>query len=279
MPTPSRDDRRSLLAADCANCFGLCCVALSFARSADFAFDKPAGEPCANLQTDFACGIHERLRPSGFRGCTVFDCSGAGQKVSRDMYGGVSWRDDPAVRAEMFAVFPVVRDLHELLWYLAEASELSVDAALRDEVAAAFASTRDLTDLAPGDLLSRDIEPLRSRVGEMLMVNPHDMLVAVLEDYLVVSDGTATDLLDPGPDWVGAWTDPSRGMTQHLTAAGRYSETRGGRRNAYTGRFWAHRDWIAYLDDTGFWAFGQRVDGVLHHGGFVLRRASPRSAC
>ncbi|WP_445996862.1 pentapeptide repeat-containing protein [Okibacterium fritillariae] len=168
MPIPSRDDRRSLLAADCANCFGLCCVALSFARSADFAFDKPAGEPCANLQTDFACGIHERLRPSGFRGCTVFDCSGAGQKVSRDMYGGVSWRDDPAVRAEMFAVFPVVRDLHELLWYLAEASELSVDAALRDEVAAAFASTRDLTDLAPGDLLSRDIEPLRSRVGEML---------------------------------------------------------------------------------------------------------------
>ena len=45
---------------------------------------------------------------------------------------------------------------------------VAVDAALRDEVAAAFASTRDLTDLAPGDLLSRDIEPLRSRVGEML---------------------------------------------------------------------------------------------------------------
>ena len=116
-----------------------------------------------------------------------------------------------------------------------------------------------------------------SRVGEMLMINPRDMLVVVLEEYVVVSDGTATDLLDPGPDWVGAWTDPSRGMTQHLTAAGRYSETRGGRRDAYTGRFWAHRDWIAYLDDTGFWAFGHRVDDVLHHARFVLRRVPPRT--
>lgn len=116
-----------------------------------------------------------------------------------------------------------------------------------------------------------------SRVGEMLMVNPRDMLAVVLEDQVVAWDGTAANLRDPGPDWVGAWTDPSRGMTQHLTAVGRYSETRGGRRDAYTGRFWTHRDWIAYLDDTGFWAFGQRFDDVLHHARFVLRRVPPRT--
>ena len=115
-----------------------------------------------------------------------------------------------------------------------------------------------------------------SRVGEMLMVNPRDMLAAVLEDQVIVWDGSAADLRDPGPDWVGAWTDAARGMTQHLSADGRYSETRGGRRDAYTGRFWAHRDWIAYLDDTGFWAFGQRVGDVLHHARFVLRRTPPQ---
>ena len=40
------------LTADCGRCFGLCCVALPFSRSADFAYDKPAGEPCVNLQPD-----------------------------------------------------------------------------------------------------------------------------------------------------------------------------------------------------------------------------------
>ncbi len=37
------------LKADCEKCFGLCCVALPFAASADFAFDKQAGSPCINL--------------------------------------------------------------------------------------------------------------------------------------------------------------------------------------------------------------------------------------
>lgn len=37
------------LEADCSQCFGLCCVALPFARSADFPVDKAAGEPCRNL--------------------------------------------------------------------------------------------------------------------------------------------------------------------------------------------------------------------------------------
>ena len=71
---------RGLLAADCANCAGLCCVALAFTRSADFAFDKPAGDPCVNLLDDFRCDIHPDLRDRGFKGCTVFDCLGAGQR-------------------------------------------------------------------------------------------------------------------------------------------------------------------------------------------------------
>lgn len=60
-------------------------------------------------------------------------------------------------------------------------------------------------------------------------------------------------------------------MTQHLTSDGRHSETRGGRRNAYAGQFWLTGDRITYLDDSGFWAFGQFHRGVLHHAGFVLR--------
>ncbi len=56
-----------LLQADCANCFALCCVALPFAKSTDFAVNKPAGTPCKNLREDFRCGIHTRLRDQGFQ--------------------------------------------------------------------------------------------------------------------------------------------------------------------------------------------------------------------
>lgn len=41
-PGPFPDSSRLSLQADCDNCFGLCCVALPFAASADFAIDKDA---------------------------------------------------------------------------------------------------------------------------------------------------------------------------------------------------------------------------------------------
>lgn len=115
---------RNELVADCEHCFGLCCVALAFAKSADFPFNKPAGEPCVNLGDDDACRIHPHLRARGFKGCAVFDCFGAGQKVSRRTFAGRSWRHDPLTAAAMFASFTVVRRLHELLWYLDEAVTL-----------------------------------------------------------------------------------------------------------------------------------------------------------
>lgn len=61
------------LRADCGNCFGLCCVALPYAKSADFAFDKDGGTPCRNLQSNYLCGIHNNLRDKGFRGCSAYE--------------------------------------------------------------------------------------------------------------------------------------------------------------------------------------------------------------
>ena len=84
------------LRADCTRCFALCCVAPAFAASADFALDKPAGQPCPNLQQDLRCGIHAELRPRGFPGCTAYDCFGAGQQVSQVTFGGRDWRGAPA---------------------------------------------------------------------------------------------------------------------------------------------------------------------------------------
>jgi uncharacterized protein YjbI with pentapeptide repeats len=114
-------DRSHLgLQADCENCFGLCCVALPFAASVDFAIDKAAGVPCKNLESDFRCRVHNSLRKLGFRGCTVYDCFGAGQKTSQMTFGGRDWRQSPESAKQMFEVFPIMQQLHELLWYLTE---------------------------------------------------------------------------------------------------------------------------------------------------------------
>ena len=159
--------RRADLGADCANCFGLCCVALAFARSSDFPVDKDAGDPCVNLDPVDACRIHPQLRELGWKGCTVFDCFGAGQKVTQRTFGRRSWREDPVVRAEMFAAFPVVRRLHELLWYLDQAIAL-VDGDAAPWVAA-FDRVLALSD-GPAKRLARlDVDREFDGVRELLL--------------------------------------------------------------------------------------------------------------
>ncbi|MBN2798663.1 MAG: pentapeptide repeat-containing protein [Deltaproteobacteria bacterium] len=124
------------LRADCSRCAGLCCVAPTFAASADFAIHKPAGRPCPNLGEGFRCTIHDHLRARGFPGCVAFDCFGAGQQVTQITFGGRDWRQEPAIAASMFAAFDATRQLHALRWYLRAALPLA-DAPLRAELLAA----------------------------------------------------------------------------------------------------------------------------------------------
>nr|WP_243716328.1 pentapeptide repeat-containing protein [Actinomadura darangshiensis] len=156
------------LTADCANCSGLCCVALPFARSADFAVDKDAGEPCRNLLDDFRCGIHAGLRERGFAGCTVFDCFGAGQKVSQQTFGGRDWRQDRDVARRMFAVFPVMRHLHEVLWYLDEAIAMPSAEPIRDDLRRTFDDVERLTRGGPGELAEVDVGAVRESANVLL---------------------------------------------------------------------------------------------------------------
>ncbi len=162
-------DGRRHLRADCANCFGLCCVAPAFAVSVDFAIDKSAGQPCPNLCSDFACGIHADLRPRGFRGCTVYDCFGAGQHVAQETFGGRDWRQIPETAQQMFDVFSVMRQLHELLWYLTEALTLLPARSLRDALESKLAETERLTQGSPEQLVKLDLAAHRRDVNELLV--------------------------------------------------------------------------------------------------------------
>jgi hypothetical protein len=116
----------STLRGDCAKCAALCCVALAFDRSPLFAYDKPAGEPCANLGAKGRCTIHAERAAKGFAGCEAYDCLGAGQAVTQDLFGGASWRDDPALLAPMMRAFSVMRPAHEALALLRQARRMSL---------------------------------------------------------------------------------------------------------------------------------------------------------
>ncbi len=157
-------DARARLRADCSRCAGLCCVAPAFAASADFAIDKPAGVACPNLREDFRCGIHPQLRERGFPGCTVFDCFGAGQRITRGTFGGRSWREAPELAVAQFAALPVVRQLHEALWYLTEAATLTGDS----EVRRLAELTERLAGGTPDELAGLDVAAHRGRVGKLL---------------------------------------------------------------------------------------------------------------
>jgi uncharacterized protein YjbI with pentapeptide repeats len=160
---------RGRLQADCSRCAALCCAALPFAASADFAVDKAAGTPCHHLRDDFRCGIHSELRSAGFPGCTVYDCFGAGQHVVQVTFGGRDWRSSPDEAAQMFAVFPVMRTLHELLWYLTEARALPQSEPLRAELDRALDATEGFTRLEPAELTELDVEAHRRDVSDLLL--------------------------------------------------------------------------------------------------------------
>jgi uncharacterized protein YjbI with pentapeptide repeats len=162
--SPSSPDRPQLR-ADCTHCFALCCVAPAFSASADFALDKPAGQPCQNLLADFRCSVHDQLRQRGFPGCTVYDCFGAGQQVAQVTFGGQDWRQAPDAAEQMFAVFGIMRQFHELLWYLSDALALRPSRELRD----AFIETERCTHGTPDALLAQDVTAHRAKVNTLLL--------------------------------------------------------------------------------------------------------------
>jgi hypothetical protein len=123
---------------------GLCCVLLPFSRSADFAFDKPAGEPCRHLTPEYRCRIHETLYAEGMRGCAAYDCFGAGQSVTQ---------------TGRTVSFHVVEQVHEIAWYLTEA--LDRGAPVSSLLAEAEALAAAVSSLA-------EVDELRSRVAPTL---------------------------------------------------------------------------------------------------------------
>jgi len=104
----------------------------------------------------------------------VYDCFGAGQQVSQVTFRGQDWRGPAGAPTakQMFEVFPIMRQLHELLWYLTEARTLVLEPAdrrLRDALARARAETERLTCGSPDSLRELDVAAHRREVNDLLL--------------------------------------------------------------------------------------------------------------
>lgn len=139
-----------MLMADCQRCAALCCVGLAFDQSPLFAVSKPAGASCPHLSSSARCNIHSQRSTRGFAGCASYDCLGAGQRVTQELFRGHSWQDQPHLLAAMLDAFRVMRQVHESLRLLHSAARLPLLARERQRLGELVAA------LEPSDGWSRE---------------------------------------------------------------------------------------------------------------------------
>jgi uncharacterized protein YjbI with pentapeptide repeats len=164
----SREMSRPNLQVDCEKCFGFCCVALYFSASEGFPADKDAGKPCINLQSDFRCAVHKNLRELGLKGCTSYDCLGAGQQVAQVTYGGQDWRQVPETAKQMNELFLIMKQIYEMLWYLTEALTLKPASRIKGELTSMLNETVQLTFLSTDALIALDVASHRAKVNSLI---------------------------------------------------------------------------------------------------------------
>ena len=169
------------LRADCENCFGLCCVSLYFLKTEGFPINKEPGISCPNLLSNFKCAIHEDLRKKGLKGCASFDCFGAGAKIAQQTFKGADWMNHPENTNKIFDTFQVMRQLHEILWYLNQAA-VKMNMADRKSLFPMIDKIEKLTKLEADKLLVLDVSACRADANIFLLKVKNDMKSHLLKN-------------------------------------------------------------------------------------------------
>lgn len=95
---------------------------------------------------------------------------------------------------------------------------------------------------------------------------------SVSHDLNVKGDGEMKQEHDNSHPYVGMWVTADGYIRHELLPNGRYDEARGDRKSAYQGGYIVKDNHIEYVDDTGFTANGDFINGILYHAGMVLYR-------
>ncbi|WP_246098303.1 pentapeptide repeat-containing protein [Rhodococcus spelaei] len=140
--------------------------------------------------------MHEGLRSRGFRGCTVFDCFGAGQVVSQRLFSGHSWRERPDTQQPMFSAFKIMKQLHEMLWYLSEAQVRTYDPDAAQDARELASVITALTRDSLAELFSVDVDALHTAVRAILIEVSEEVRASYFAEvgHLDPSLGAGADL-------------------------------------------------------------------------------------
>jgi hypothetical protein len=125
--------------------------------------------------------------------------SGPARTSPKNLFRGISWRASPDTKKEMFPAFKVVRQLHEMLWYLAEATARTFDPDTSQHLGRLRTSIESAVSGDVHQLLRLDLTDLHAQVRSALM----DVSEEVRASYLATGDDHLEAALFPGADLMG----------------------------------------------------------------------------
>ena len=99
----------------------------------------------------------------------AYECLGAGQKVAQVVYGGSYPKTPGRTAGQIFKVYPTVFQLHQMLWYLRDASTIISAQPLYTEIDALINENYTLTRLSPDEILNADIGTYKRKVDRILI--------------------------------------------------------------------------------------------------------------
>jgi len=162
------DDLIKKLKIDCKKCSGLCCVALYCTKTDGFPANKEAGTPCKYLDTDFRCKIHSGLADKNYKGCLAYDCFGAGQRTTQLYLPDGTWKTNSEQEDKLFKIFISVYQLHQMLWYLAEAFTLTSDELLIPTIELLISENEQMVQQSMDHIAMPDLSEYRLKVNKVL---------------------------------------------------------------------------------------------------------------
>lgn len=119
--------------------------------------------------------------------------------MSQGFFAGKSWLERPETKDEMFSAFKSARQLHEMLWYLAEAQSRTFDP---DSSAVAGQLRKTIEHALSGELsalFSLELQDLHSQVRSLLI----EVSEEVRASYFAAGDDHLGSELKAGADLMG----------------------------------------------------------------------------
>lgn len=155
------------LKIECQECLGICCTALYFSKIDGFYEDKKAGQDCINLDSQHRCKIYQELLVKNSKGCKIYDCFGAGQKVTQ-MY-----LNRQVVDQEVCKIYLIMYQLYQMLWYLLQAKNYG-----QKQVNGSLQTIQEIIQLSAKEILQTNIDTI-IKEAKMALKKASDTLTAI----------------------------------------------------------------------------------------------------